>query len=170
MASVGSIPTRSANPDNRANKVHLSPQTCGKTTSSMKCETPYCRNEAAPGRRICYKCKTRKYRQSHPIKSAYQALKDNARRRGKAFDLSFEQFKAFVNRTDYMKGKGRHSDSFHVDRIDETKGYTIGNLQVLTNGENVRKYLQFSYNQQGKPDHFRTVLRKSRAEIEGVPF
>ena len=97
-------------------------------------------------------------------------LKHNAIRRGKVFDLNFEEFKAFAVKSGYMKKKGRFSQSFHIDRIDENKGYTIDNLQVLTNAQNVKKYLQYSYNQHGKPVNYTTTVYKPQPEVAGVPF
>lgn len=73
------------------------------------------------------------------MRSAYNNLKCNAKRRGKEFDLSFEDFEKLAIECDYLKGKGRKTSSYSIDRIDNTKGYTIDNIQVTTLGENSRK-------------------------------
>lgn len=73
------------------------------------------------------------------MRAAYNNLKCNARRRGKDFDLSFEEFSKFALMCDYLKGKGRKSTSYSIDRIDNEKGYTLDNIQVTTLGENSRK-------------------------------
>ncbi len=104
-----------------------------------KCNTPNCRNKAAKGRTICYKCKTRKHREKNPVKAAYDALKHNAKRRGKVFTITFADFKKFCRKTKYMAGRGRMKDSFSIDRIDPAKGYEPGNLQLLTISENSSK-------------------------------
>lgn len=119
-----------------------------------KCTTKYCNNKALKHRTICGKCKSRKYRENNPIQAAYQNLRTNAKRRNKEFDLTFEQFKEFAIKTNYILGKGKSQTSYHIDRIDETKGYTIDNIQILTNTENVKKYnsyLKFSLDSMGKP-------------------
>lgn len=75
----------------------------------------------------------------------YDKLKSNARRRGCFFDLTLDQFKNFCEETGYLKKKGRRSQSYHIDRIDIKKGYTEGNLQILTNLENVMKQHNVDY-------------------------
>jgi hypothetical protein len=82
----------------------------------------------------------RSWRAANPIHAAYLNLKNNAKRRGKKFTLTLVQFEKFCVKTDYMQGKGKHATSYHIDRIDETKGYTIRNIQVLKNATNLRKY------------------------------
>ncbi len=82
-------------------------------------------------------------------------LKNNARRRGKDFQLTFEQFLEFAVKSGYIAGKGIYKESLHIDRIDETKGYTVDNIQVLTNIENVRKYLSYNYDKNGVPCDFK---------------
>ena len=122
-----------------------------------KCATKYCQTTAAKHRTICSKCISRRYRANNPIQSAYQNLRTNAKRRGKEFDLTFIQFKEFAIKTNYIAGKGRSSTSYHIDRIDEEKGYTIDNIQVLTNAENSKKYrsyLKVSYDESGVPYKF----------------
>jgi hypothetical protein len=105
----------------------------------MKCSTPYCRNQRAKHRTICGSCKTKKYRLNNPMKYAFQSLKDNAKRRGKEFNITFEDFKQFCNESDYLRGKGKSSTSYSIDRIDNTKGYTLDNIQILTLSENSKK-------------------------------
>lgn len=73
------------------------------------------------------------------MRDAYLNLKSNAKRRGKVFELTFDQFREFASQCQYIKKKGRTANSYHIDRIDETKGYTIDNIQLLTNIENIQK-------------------------------
>lgn len=102
------------------------------------CTEPYCRKLAKAGSR-CYSCEKKRYAEAHPVKYAYQVLRQNARRRGKEFSLTFEQFEKFCYETDVLHGRGRSATSYHIDRIDDSKGYTIDNIQVLTNSENIQK-------------------------------
>gem|GEM_PF-5484863 len=69
-----------------------------------------------------------------------------------------------------MKKKGIYQESWHIDRIDESGGYTIDNIQVLTNRQNVRKYLKFSLDEHGKPVNFRTMTYKRQPRPADVPF
>jgi len=112
-----------------------------------------------------------KWRKKYPLKAAYQTLKYNAKRRGKEFDLTFEQFKEFAIKTKYEKKRGVYADSYHIDRIDETKGYTIDNIQVLTNVQNLRKYIDFKERNPDGSVVLYTVTTGNRTEkYEDVPF
>jgi hypothetical protein len=108
------------------------------------------------------------WKKANPLRYAYQSLKDNAKRRGKAFELTFEQFKDFCIKSEYGTKRGRFANSFHIDRRDENGGYTIDNIQALTNGENVRKYIAFKYRDSDGP-HFETVTVKPLDE-NNYPF
>lgn len=79
------------------------------------------------------------------MKAAFQTLRQNARRRGKEFTLTFEDFEAFCYAFDYIAGKGRKAKSYTVDRIDNEKGYTRDNIQMLTKSDNVKKYLSYDW-------------------------
>lgn len=79
------------------------------------------------------------WKMAHPLEYAYQTLKDNARRRGKEFSLTLEQFKRFCRKTDYISGKGKTKTSYSIDRIENDKGYTLKNIQILPLGENSKK-------------------------------
>jgi hypothetical protein len=104
------------------------------------------------------------------MRAAFQNLKSNAKRRGKTFELTFAEFKQFATNTNYMFGKGRKAESFHIDRKNETKGYSSDNIQVLTNSQNVKKFLKWSEDQNGKPLNFWFESNKQENEFEDVPF
>lgn len=140
-----------------------------ETISITKCKTRYCNNVAKSGG-LCTKCITARYRKENPVKAAYYIMKENAKRRGKQFDLTLEQFEQFVIKTGYMKKKGIFSESYHIDRIDETKGYSIDNLQVLTNAQNVRKYLKYAYDEHNRKMMFATEVIHPQPAVTGVPF
>lgn len=108
------------------------------------------------------------WRAKNPLKHAYNTLKANAKRRGKYFDLTFEQFKQFAVRVDYLSKKGRGANSYHVDRREEPGGYTLSNMQLLTNSENVKKFAAFK-NRDPDGAHFTTVTEFPLNE-EDYPF
>lgn len=114
---------------------------------NKKCKTKHCRNDAAKGRTICEKCKSRLLKERHPVTYFFNALRNNARRRGKEFTLTMEEFKEFCEKTGYLGKKGKNGSDFSIDRKDHTKGYTKDNIQTLTLSENTTKH-----------------------NIEGVPF
>lgn len=90
-------------------------------------------------RRVCSSCNIENYKANNPIKYAYFTLRNNAKRRGKEFNITFEYFKKFCKKHEYIQKKGITKTGLHIDRIKEDKGYIKGNLQVLTNSENVKK-------------------------------
>lgn len=94
---------------------------------------------------LCNTCKSKRYREKNPLRYAYNTLRSNSKRRGISFSLTFEEFKEFATETKYILGKGKSRDSLTIDRIDDSKGYEIENIQVLTNSENVRKMLRFRW-------------------------
>lgn len=116
------------------------------------CVTPFCIKKHRPDRHCCYSCIKAQYRQKYPIKYAYQVLKNNARRRGKQFSLTLQEFESFVILNDYMNKRGTKCKSLQIDRIDESKGYTKSNIQAITLRENLYKY------------------RKSKMDLQDAPF
>lgn len=119
-----------------------------------KCATKYCRKSAAKGKTKCHSCIKKAYAERYPVRYAFNTLKQNAKRRGKSFELTLDQFEQFAIETDYMAGRGITKTSLHIDRIDPERGYSIDNIRVLTNSENVKrhcKYLKCEFGPDGKP-------------------
>ena len=117
-------------------------------------------------------CRMKEWRKKNPLKYAYRALRDNAKRRGKEFSISFEYFKKFCIKTEYEKKRGIFKDCYTIDRINPDLGYVEGNLQVLTNSENVKKYqARFiaEWDDHNKEMYFNTKVSPQR-KIEGAPF
>jgi hypothetical protein len=135
--------------------------------NDTKCKTPFCRNDRAKNRRVCNKCKSRNYRKNNPVKAAYYNLKSNAKRRGKEFKLTLDQFEKFCIKSNYLDKKGRSKKSLHIDRIDETKGYTIENIQVIKNSDNVKKYFTYTMGPKGPEGcHY----KKEKVITDKTPF
>lgn len=103
-----------------------------------RCITPYCKNKTRRSRKICTTCEKRAWRAKYPMKAAYEALVQNAKRRKIFCDLTFEQFEKFCIETDYIAGKGRTKLSYSIDRIVDgpLPGYTITNIRILTVSDN----------------------------------
>lgn len=66
------------------------------------------------------------------MKAAFQTLRHNATRRGKVFTITFDYFKRFCYRTNYMAGKGRTKESYSIDRHKNELGYIPGNIKCRT--------------------------------------
>lgn len=109
----------------------------------MKCSTKHCRNRARTGRRRCNKCRMRIWRERHPVRAAWHKIKWSAKLRGIEFGLTFEEFSLFDDLTGYVAQMGNGAQSMTIDRIDETRGYFLDNLQILANADNVRKSNHF---------------------------
>lgn len=103
-----------------------------------------CSNKAAKNRRYCLSCVNRRYRDKDPVRYCYKNLKANAKRRGKFFDLTLEEFREFCIKYNYIEKKGRSATSYTVDREIEELGYTKSNLQALPNRENIKKYKRWT--------------------------
>lgn len=119
------------------------------------CINSLCMKRKRPDANICSACASRLYKEKHPYEYSYQKLRCNARRRGKDFSLTLEEFKEFAVKCNYIDRCGRGYYGLHIDRIDENRGYHADNIQPLINHENIKKY-------QG--------IVKSRKALEGAPF
>lgn len=104
-----------------------------------KCKTKWCRNQKAPNRNICHKCKSRKAVAKYPEKYAFYKLRHNAKRRGVPFELTMDEFIDFCRETGYMEKPGRGREALTVDRIDNRVGYKRDNIRAISNSENASK-------------------------------
>lgn len=103
------------------------------------CAVKYCRKPKARRRTICHSCKHERTKRNDPIAYNYSYLKNNAKRRGKIFTISLEYFRDLCLRTGYHEAKGKKWFNMSIDRIDSSRGYEPGNLQIITVSENSRK-------------------------------
>ena len=122
---------------------------------------------------LCSKHYMQQWRTENLELSTYLNLKHNANRRNKEFNLTFEEFSEFAKKFEYLAGKGRKKKSLHIDRINEKLGYSIDNIQVLTNSENVSKWLDYYWDEIERSMNFKFKsnehLRKSKSNYE-YPF
>lgn len=141
----------------------------------MQCTSVGCKNSTVGNKTKCGTCTSRAYRLRHPIKAAYNNLRNNARRRGKEFSITFEYFKEFCTETNYILGKGKTKESYTIDRKVAELGYIPGNLQVLTNRNNVLKrhgkpYVVLDYfydHENGKMEFYtHVVLEQQQSNLE----
>lgn len=118
-----------------------------------RCEMSFCRRKAKKHRRICSMHIARRWKENRPEAYAFNTLRCNAKRRGKEFGLTLEQFRAFCRRTGYLKHKGQEAESMSIDRIDNTRGYFIDNIRVISLSENSRKADRMMYLPHNQPDY-----------------
>lgn len=88
---------------------------------------------------LCYKHYRRKVKERDPVYCRYNNFKNNARRRGKEFTITLNQFRNFCNETGYIIKKGMRGMNATVDRINNERGYHIDNIQLLTHRANSSK-------------------------------
>ncbi|SDT46632.1 hypothetical protein SAMN05192545_3954 [Maribacter dokdonensis] len=88
---------------------------------------------------LCHKHYARKRREVDPVAVRYNQWKQSAKQRGKAFSVTLEQFRQFCRDTGYIVNKGRRGMSATLDRVINSEGYHIDNLQLLTNRANASK-------------------------------
>ena len=103
------------------------------------CVACRCTRKSSKKDRFCHKHRKRYQKENNPVVYTFGFLKQNAKRRGKPFDLTIDQFRRFCKETNYIELKGKLAKSASIDRIDSTKGYSIDNIQILSLAENASK-------------------------------
>lgn len=145
-----------------------------KRVKNNKCQTPGCRNNCRG--KICETCVSRNKRQKNPIRYAYETLRSNVyRRKGKAwFYLTFEEFKQYAVETEYIGKKGITKVGYHIDRMDDTMGYFIGNIQPLTNVLNLgKRYKKLNYEwdeEEGKMRAYVSTVKEEHIDPKDLIF
>ena len=122
---------------------------------------------------LCYKHYRRKVREKDPVYCRFNNMKSNAKRRGKEFTITLEEFRAFCERTGYIVRKGNRGMNATIDRRCNAHGYHIWNIQLLTNRQNARKGNRFNGNKFSNPNQpeesFEDILN-SINESKDLPF
>jgi hypothetical protein len=98
-----------------------------------------CRKPVGKKKKYCPRHHHAYQKHTNLVGYTYSLLKGNAHKRGKAFDLTLDEFKNFCERTGYLINKGKSAGSASIDRIDPSKGYSIGNIQVISLADNSAK-------------------------------
>lgn len=104
-----------------------------------KCIERYCRSDAYGKLLRCCSCQNKRQRSKDPVKYAYQTIKDNAKRRGKRFVITLDEFREFCRETGYIELKGKDPDSASIDCIIDEIGYAKGNIECLSLRDNTLK-------------------------------
>lgn len=99
-------------------------------------------------------------------KAMYYRMKDRVkekyRNRGLGLSFSFEEFETFVKGSDiemlvknYIDSGRRMALTPSVDRIDNSRGYDLDNIRIITYGENARKGAKYEQKYPAKPAGWR---------------
>ena len=103
------------------------------------CPAYRCPNRKAAKKGFCHRHNHVNQKNVNPASYTYMLLKCNAKRRCKVFTLTLEEFKEFCAETNYLALKGITKTKMSIDRIDASKGYEKGNLQMLSVSANIKK-------------------------------
>lgn len=103
------------------------------------CRTSRCRNHRPHKRGHCDACRKRLERANNPVRAAWAHIRDRAKKKNLPFDLDFEWFKDWAEKSKYINNKGVTSYALHIDRRIRSLGYVKTNVQVLTCRDNVAK-------------------------------
>lgn len=99
-----------------------------------------CRNEPVARKGgLCHKHYARKIRDKDPVYARYNQFCSKAASRGIENTITLAEFRAFCKRTGYIVNKGYRGRIATIDRIDNSKGYSIDNIQLLSNKANASK-------------------------------
>lgn len=112
-----------------------------------------CKNKPGPKLGgLCPKHYQRKIKERDPVYNRYMNFKGNAKRRGKEFSITLDQFRAFCKRTGYIVTKGRRGFNATIDRRCNAQGYHIWNIQLLSHRANSSKGSSFNGDNFSGPD------------------
>lgn len=98
-----------------------------------------CKSKRKDKHRFCAKHSHRYKKATDLLGYVYDNLRCNARRRGKVFTLTRQEFEQFCAETNYLELRGKTGKSASIDRVDNRKGYELGNIRILTLSENTHK-------------------------------
>jgi len=107
-----------------------------KYCCAIRCKSKPCDRK----RGLCHRHYSIHRRIQDPVYDRYFNFRGNAAQRGIPFNVSLEQFREYCNDTGYIVKKGMRGKNCTIDRIRNWEGYYIGNLQLITNMANIRKY------------------------------
>jgi len=117
-----------------------------KLKRAGRCPVLYCRRDSRTneGRkpsvhRLCSMHERNLRRLKDPARVLFYEKRSDAKRRGKDWSLTLEQFREVVAQQDYLDCRGNTRHCLHLDRIDNTRGYHMDNIQIITCTENVVK-------------------------------
>ena len=121
------------------------------------------RSGSSKGHKLCDKHRMEKWRKNNPAIAQWYILKDHAKVRRISFSITRAQFVEFCRVTGYLDRKGNERDSWQIDRLDATKGYSLDNIAVVTTSENVAK----SNRERWLPEHVQEMIHRKRLMARG---
>jgi hypothetical protein len=70
-------------------------------------------------------------------RTKYVVHKAGAKRRGIAFELTFEEWLTIWEASDHFEERGRKASQYHMARHNDTGAYAAGNVKIITASQNI---------------------------------
>src|SRR5688572_3621787 len=99
-----------------------------------QCFTDGCTNMVRMnhGGRYCNTCRSRITRKNNVARYLFGNLRNNAKRRGVLFNLTFDHFVEECTKNNYFELRGTGANDLTIDRDKPALGYVDGNLKFIT--------------------------------------
>ena len=116
-----------------------------KISDRKKKEGIYCCAYACSGKPIvkkgglCHKHYARKLKERDPVGARFNQFKCKSTSRGIENSVTIKEFRAFCNKTGYIIKKGYRGKVATLDRVKNSEGYSIENIQIMTSRANSSK-------------------------------
>lgn len=105
-----------------------------------RCQVALCSRKRSGRSGYCSTHKRRLDRIRYPEYVFFHRLKRNAVKRGIVFTITLPEFKQWCIDVDFINAKASAEKRYwSVDRIDNSKGYEVGNIQLMPTLQNVFK-------------------------------
>jgi hypothetical protein len=129
-----------------------------------RCKIKFCRGYVLSNAHssFCGKCRSRRFKEAHPLKYSFAHLRQRAKERGHAFTLTFADYEAFAIQTGYDKLKGKTKHSLSIHRKENHRGYEKDNISAVTLSLNSR--LRFA----NMPDWLREEMHEAERASQQV--
>ena len=110
-----------------------------KEKAAHLCKAYRCKKRKDGRGRFCSKHYKRWRLEKDPVAYVYSATKSNAKRRGKEWGITLDEWREWCASNDYIEKRGKKKKSSSIDRIDNSQGYFLWNIQILPLGVNSSK-------------------------------
>lgn len=128
------------------------------------CQVRGCRNKRGKKTgKLCDKHHAQVFAKNHPRAYRFNNLRKSALRRGIDFDITFDYYCGLLDASGFALNEmeDERKDWLTIDRVDATLGYSQGNLQILSLGDNSAK----SHREAFLPEDIRKHIEGKREQI-----
>lgn len=131
-----------------------------KKAKGVHCCAHGCKKQPVPRKGgLCHSHYRKKRKEIDPVYDRYNSFKSKAIQRGKPFEVTLEEFRKFCQETGYIVTKYCRGKNASIDRQDNSKGYSIDNMELMSLRDNIKKY-----------HHWDKLIAQVLACTDDVPF